>query len=73
MAEVYKILYEQFQEETSGIQEIFQWSMGSIIVIILAIFGTNIFFNFRYNKKELENLIQQFDLKIQKNYEEFIE
>jgi len=70
---VYKILYEQTEKENSKIQEIFLWSMGSIIVIILAIFGSNIFFNFRFNKKELENLTQQIDLKIQTIREKSIE
>jgi len=70
---IYEILYNQTEKENSRIQEIFLWSMGSIIIIIIAIFGSNIFFNFRFNKKELENLTQQIDLKIQKITEESIE
>lgn len=64
-SEVYSILYEESKKSNTELLETFRWAIGSIIIILIAIFGSNIFFNFRFNKKELENLLQQIDLKIQ--------
>jgi hypothetical protein len=64
-AEIYSVLYEESKKSNTELLETFRWSIASIIIILLAVFGSNIFFNFRFNKKELENLLQQIDLKIQ--------
>lgn len=63
--ETYKILYEEVKLNNTRLIESFQWSIGSILLIILAIFGGSIYFNFRYNKNELSNLLQKVDMKIQ--------
>lgn len=60
----YKVLYEETRTNNSELLKSFQWSVGSILLIIIAIFGGSIYFNFRFNKNELSNLLQQVDLKI---------
>ena len=58
----YRLLYENEKEYNEKILGTIYWALSSILVIILAIIGSNIFFNFRFNKKqyqELENDLKQ--------------
>lgn len=61
----YKILYEDIKKNNQELTDSFQWSIGSILLIIIAIFGGSIYYNFRFNKNELSNLMQKVNLKIQ--------
>lgn len=54
----------QLKAEKSDLISILQWSLGSILVIIVALFGSSYLFTFRLNKKELDNIEAGFALKI---------
>lgn len=52
----YQLLYENQKEYTSDIITTVYWALSSIMLIILAIIGSNIFFNFRFNQKLFKEL-----------------
>lgn len=56
VSNIYKLLYEDSKSANNSIITILQWSIGLIFTIILAVIGSQIFFNFRINKKEIENI-----------------
>ncbi|MEW2919965.1 hypothetical protein AB1A65_00755 [Muricauda sp. ANG21] len=62
----YQLLYENSNEINNKILSTIYWSLGGIFTVVLAIIGSTIFFNFRFNKKEIENIttdaIRQIDI-----------
>jgi hypothetical protein len=71
----YKLLYETQKNYSSDIIATVYWALSSILVIILAIIGSNLFFNFKFNKKqylELENELIQNINNIEKKLNEQI-
>lgn len=50
----YKLLYENQKESNDKILQTVYWSLGGILAVLLLIIGSNIFFNVRFNKKEVE-------------------
>lgn len=55
-AQAYKLLYENAKETNGKILDTIYWALGGILAVILFILGTNIYFNFRVNKKEIEDI-----------------
>jgi len=50
----YKLLYENQKETNDKILQTVYWSLGGILGVLLLIIGSNIYFNVRFNKKEVE-------------------
>lgn len=61
----------ELKEQKSEIVEILKWSIGSIIIIIIALFGSSFYFNFRLSKKELDNVNKGIELDIKNQKIEF--
>jgi hypothetical protein len=53
-SEAYKLLYENQKEANDKILQTVYWSLGGVLAVLLLIIGSNIFFNIRFNKKEVE-------------------
>lgn len=64
-AEVYKLLYENAIEVNNRILDTIYWALGGIATVILTLIGSNIFFNVRFNKKEVENIAESQKLQIE--------
>lgn len=62
-AQAYKLLYENQKYSNDKILDTIYWSLGGISVAIFALFGANVFYNFRINKTEINNLRQTMHLK----------
>ena len=64
----FEALYDSQKAFTSSILSTVYFALSSILIVILAIIGSNIYFNFKFNKKkydELEkDLINNIDIKI---------
>ncbi len=52
----------ELREQNTEMAELFKWSISSILLIILALLGSSVFFNFRLSKKELENINKGLEL-----------
>lgn len=65
IAEIYKLLYENTKEANVRILSTIYWALGGIITVILAIIGSSVFFNFRFNKVEVENISNRALTKIE--------
>jgi hypothetical protein len=50
----YKLLYESQVESNANFETLFQWTIGLSFGFLIAIIGSQIFFNYRINKKEIE-------------------
>jgi hypothetical protein len=53
---VYKMLYDETRMYNSKLLSLLQAAFGILIAVILAILGSSIFYNYRFNKKEYELL-----------------
>ena len=60
----YKFLYESSKENNESYKSLLQWSFGVSLAFLLAIIGSQIFFNYRINKKELDYIKKEIDEKI---------
>lgn len=63
--EAYKLLYENAKEVNNRILDTIYWALGGIATVILTLIGSNIFFNVRFNKKEVENIAESQKLQIE--------
>lgn len=52
------------KEQKSEVINVLKWSIGSIIIIIIALIGSNVYFNFRLSSKEIENIKKGIELDI---------
>ncbi|MGJ8738313.1 hypothetical protein [Zobellia laminariae] len=50
----YKMLYNSQVESNDTFETLFQWTIGLSFGFLIAIIGSQIFFNYRINKKEIE-------------------
>lgn len=64
--DTYKLLYENTKESNEKILATIYWSLSLITAVILAIIGSSIFFNFKFNKKEIENVLTENDKILEK-------
>lgn len=64
-AEAYKQMYENLKYSNDKILDTIYWSLGGLTTAIIALFGANIFFNFRFNKSEIENIKNNLNLKVE--------
>lgn len=55
-AEAYKLLYESEKKSNEEIVQTIQWSIGLVGTFLLAIAGSQIFFNYRLGKEELASI-----------------
>jgi hypothetical protein len=60
----YKLLYENAKENNDAMITTIQWVIGVSIAFLLAILGSQIFFNWRINKKEIDYIKKDIDEKI---------
>lgn len=51
---LYLKLYENQREVNGRILDTIFWALGGVLAVILAIIGSNIYFNFKFNKKEVD-------------------
>lgn len=61
----YEELYKLSQTYNEKILNTVYWAIGGIFAAIIGIIGSNIFFNYRFNRKEIENIIQKYDGKFE--------
>jgi len=61
---VYKLMYENVKDSNKKILQTVYWSLSSILIVIIAILGSNIYYNYKVNKQEIENLKQEIDTHI---------
>lgn len=54
----YKLLYTNIKETNSKILNTVYWALSSILVVIVTIIGSNIYYNYKFNKRESEKLKQ---------------
>lgn len=55
--ESYKLLYENIKYSNDKILDTVYWSLSAILVVMIALIGAQVFSNYRFNKKEIENMI----------------
>lgn len=60
----YKLLAEQSQKDNETLISLTQWTLGISFAFLLAIIGSQIFFNYRINKKEIDFIRKDLDEKI---------
>jgi len=60
----YKLLSEQSKNNNDTYISLIQWTLGVSFGFLLAIIGSQIFFNYRINKKEVEYIKKDVDEKI---------
>ncbi len=60
----YKLLYENQKDYHKDLLSTVFWALGSILVVVLAIIGSNLYLNFRFNKKQYDNLVSEYEIKI---------
>lgn len=60
----YKILVEKLQSDNNALISLIQWTLGISLVFLIAIIGSQIFFNYRINKKEVDFIKKDFNEKI---------
>ncbi|WP_281980664.1 hypothetical protein [Tenacibaculum mesophilum] len=59
----YKLLAEQAQKDNETYISLTQWTLGISFAFLLAILGSQIFFNYRINKKEIDFIKKDIDEK----------
>lgn len=64
VSQAYKLLYENSKESNDRIISTIQWVLGIVFAFLLALIGSQIFFNFRISKKEIDNIKKDIDKKI---------
>ena len=64
-ADAYKLMYKNVVDYNSKILDTVYWALSAMLVLTLALFGSNIFFNYRTNRKEIENIISGMKLELQ--------
>ncbi len=60
----YKLLAEQSKTNNESFTSLMQWSLGLTFAFLLAIIGSQIFFNYRINKKEVDFIKKDLDEKL---------
>lgn len=55
-ADLYKLLYEGQKEANRDLTQVMYWSIGLVATFLLAIAGSQVFFNFRLRKSDIDNL-----------------
>ncbi|KGL58390.1 hypothetical protein [Polaribacter sp. Hel1_85] len=60
----YKLLAEQAQKDNETYISLTQWTLGISFAFLLAIIGSQVFFNYRINKKEIDFIKKDIDEKI---------
>ena len=63
--QTYKQMVENLKDSNEKILETVYWSLGGILGIIIVILGSNIFYNFRINKNEMENIKNALSLSLE--------
>ncbi len=63
--EAYKLMYENQKDSNSKIIETVYWALGALATVILGIIGTNVFFNFRVNKKDIESITNNMNTTVE--------
>lgn len=63
--DTYKQMIENLKYSNDKILDTIYWALGSIAIVIFALLGTNLFFNFRINKEEIENIKKSFNLELE--------
>lgn len=63
-ATVYEKLYESEKENNEKLLSAVYWTLGTSITFLIAIFGGQIFFNWRVNKKEIDYIKKDIEEKI---------
>lgn len=62
--DTYKQMIENLKYSNDKILDTIYWAIGGVAVAIFTLLGANIFFNFRFNRKEIENIKQSFNLQL---------
>lgn len=60
----YKSMYEVQKGYSSDILSTVYWALSSILGVILLFVGSNLYLNFRFNKKQYEEFVSNFDEKV---------
>lgn len=58
---VYKLLYDNSKENNEKIVSTIQWSIGLVATFIFALLGSQIFFNYRVSKEEINSIRSDLD------------
>jgi hypothetical protein len=59
----YRLLAEQSESNNNSFKSLMHWSLGISFAFLLAIIGSQIFFNYRINKKEIDFIKKDLDEK----------
>lgn len=54
-------------KQNTEIAELLKWSIRSILLIIIVVLGSSVYFNFRLSSKEVENINKGIELQIEKH------
>jgi regulatory protein YycI of two-component signal transduction system YycFG len=63
-SEAYKLLYDNVKESNDKLVTTVQWVIGIALAFLLAILGSQIFFNWKINTKDIEYIKKDIDEKI---------
>jgi hypothetical protein len=63
-SEAYKLLYENASQSNDRLISTIQWALGIAISVIVAIILSQIFFNYRISKKEIDYIKKDIDEKL---------
>lgn len=64
LTQAYKLLYETAQKSYENQKETEHWFIGTVILFILFVVGSQIYFNFRFNRQVINNIQSEFDEKL---------
>jgi hypothetical protein len=58
-------MYDNLLDSNTKIHNTVYWALGGMLLMMIALLGSNILFNYRTNKKEIENIISGMKLEVQ--------
>gem|GEM_PF-3749868 len=64
LTQAYKLLYETAQKSYENQKETEHWFIGTVILFILFVVGSQIYFNFRFNRQVINNIQSEFEEKL---------
>jgi len=68
-AKNFEDLYLQQKDFNERILNTVYWALGSILFVLLAIVGSNIYYNYQFNKKKYDNLLEEHQKKFNEQEE----
>lgn len=63
VTQAYKMLYENSKESNNRLISTIRWVIGIVVAFLLALIGSQVFFNIRISKREIDNIKKDLDTK----------